>query len=98
MPRQSWLLTITILCVILVAGATAWYALADNGAEDDLTVKLADEPPATANPVVAVVPYRSETEYEPDPFEPDRLRLSKTEVKELILVRADGTVEHKRAW
>ncbi len=95
---RSWLLTITILCVILVAGATAWYALADNGAGDDLTAKPAVVPPAMANPVVAVIAYRSETEYEPDPFDPDRLRSAETEVKELILVRADGSIEHKRAW
>ena len=98
MSRQGWLLAIAILCVVLVAGATAWYALADNGAGDDLTAKPAVVPPAIANPVVGVIAYRSETEYEPDPFDPDRLRLSKTEVKELIFVRADGSIEHKQAW
>jgi len=26
------------------------------------------------------------------------VRRARTEVKQLIIVRADGTVEHKRAW
>ena len=32
------------------------------------------------------------------PSSPDRLGRGRTEVKELILRRADGTIEHKRAW
>ncbi len=103
MVNRSWILTSVILLVVLAAGATAYYAMADDDAKPGLTLGPADrtpssETPVIANPVVAVVPYHTGTEYQPDPFDPDRMRSSRTEVKDLILIHADGTVEHKRAW
>ena len=89
MPKRDWILTGVILLVVLAAGATAYYARADDDAQPGLT---------STSPVVAVIPYHTETEYQPDPFDDYRMRSSRTEVKDLILVRADGTVEHKRAW
>lgn len=44
-------------------------------------------------PVVAAEPYEYETEYEMDPFEPDKIRSTTTRVHKLVIVRADGTKE-----
>jgi len=65
---------------------------------DSAAAGTSQETAPIENPIVAVIPYQQETEYEPDPFEPDRVRRTRTEVKELIIVRADGTIERKRAW
>ena len=96
MCSRGWLLTVSVFSVLLIVGGTAWYALAQNEAPSNVIAD--EEAPVIANPVVAALPYRSETEYDPDPFEPERMRSSQTEIKELVLVRADGTIEHKRAW
>lgn len=42
--------------------------------------------------VVAAVPAESVTEYEPDPFEPERLRSSTVRVKRVAVVYSDGTI------
>ncbi len=96
MSAHRWLLATIVVMVILIAGVSAWYARAENG--DDSAATTSEKTAQIENPVVAVIPYQQETEYEPDPFEPDRVRRARTEVKELILVRADGTIERKRAW
>jgi len=44
---------------------------------------------------VAAVPAESVTEYEPDPFEPERLRSSTVRVRRVAVVYEDGTVEVK---
>lgn len=60
---------------------------------------LAQEPAVvtllTEKPVVAAVPYKYETEYELDPFEPDKLRRTKTVVTHVVVVRSDGTTSVK---
>lgn len=72
--------------------------------EDEATAEETKEPeqaPAPEEPkyslekapVVAAEPYEYETEYEMDPFEPDRIRRTTTEVTRLVIVRADGTTE-----
>ena len=96
MSAHRWLLATIVVLVVLIAGASAWYTWAENG--DNSTATTPEETAQIENPVVAVIAYQQETEYEPDPFEPDRVRRTRTEVKELILVRADGTIERKRAW
>lgn len=48
------------------------------------------------SPVVACTPCLSVTEYEEDPFNPDRVRRTRTTVSSIVLVRADGTTETKR--
>lgn len=46
--------------------------------------------------VVAAVAAESVTEYEPDPFEPERLRSSTVRVRQLAIVYSDGSIELKR--
>ncbi len=95
---SRWLLILLVVVMMILAGSGAWLAVqawADEEGEQAPTAEVVSPP--IRNPVVGVIAYQSETEYEPDPFEPDRLRRAKTEVKELILVRADGTIEHKQA-
>ena len=98
-----WMVTLVIIVMLGIMGASLWLAVSVGAQGTDAsgggeTATSAAQEAVTGNPVVAVIAYQSETEYEPDPFEPDRLRRAKTEVKQLILVRADGTIEHKRAW
>jgi len=52
---------------------------------------------ASPSPVVAAFPYRYETEFEPDPFDSQRMRRSRTTVNDVIVVRADGTQEIRAA-
>ncbi len=96
MSAHRWLLATIVVLVVLIAGVSTWYARAENG--DDSATATPEETAQIENPVVGVIAYQQETEYEPDPFEPDRVRRTRTEVKELIIVRADGTIERKRAW
>ncbi len=96
-----WMVILGIAVMLGIIGASLWlnasvWAQESETSGGEQTSGLHQTVPD--NPVVAVIPYRSETEYEPDPFEPDRIRRTQTEVKELILVRADGSIEHKRAW
>lgn len=46
--------------------------------------------------VVAAVAANSVTEYEPDPFEPQRVRSSTVRVRQVAVVYSDGSVELKR--
>lgn len=48
-------------------------------------------------PVVAAIPYKYETEYELDPFEPDKLRRTRTIVTHVLVVRSDATTAVKPA-
>ena len=94
---RRWPLMLAVVVLIGLVGTglgVTIFAQDETGGDDTPAAAV----PAVGNPVVAVIAYQSETEYEPDPFDPDRLRRSKPEVKQLILVRADGTVEHNRAW
>ncbi len=81
-----------IAAALLAIAAAAAVMAQDQPAGQPAAVAAAE--PA---PVVAAVPYRYETEYIPDPFEPDRIRRTRTEVSHIVLVRADGTVEIKPA-
>ena len=97
--KRRWTIILSIAVVTALLGAGLWLTVwARAQGEEAPATEETVKPPANANPVVAVIPYQSETEYEPDPFEPDRLRRAKTEVKRLLLVRADGTIEQKRSW
>lgn len=51
---------------------------------------------AAPSPVVGCTPLQSVTEYEEDPFNPDRVRRTRTTVSSVVLVHADGTTEAKR--
>ncbi len=50
-------------------------------------------PVAGDRQVVAAVASESVTEYEPDPFEPQRVRSSTVRVRRVALVYSDGTIE-----
>ena len=78
-------LLIVSVCVLVAAGVIVVVALSS---AQDLTEVAAPQ-------VVAAVPAESVTEYEPDPFQPDRLRSSTVRVSKLAVVYADGTVELK---
>jgi len=92
-----------LLVVILLAGALCATmvfcsvilspAQGNNNDENIITPEL---PAAEPNPVVSAFPYALETEFEHDPFEPDRVRSSKQVTKSVVLVRADGSTELKR--
>ncbi len=45
--------------------------------------------------IVAAVAAESVTDYEPDPFQPERVRSSTVRVRTVAVVYADGTVELK---
>jgi len=53
--------------------------------------------PGEQPPVVAAMPYKYETEYDLDPFEPDKLRRTRTVVTHVLVVRSDGTTAVKPA-
>jgi hypothetical protein len=44
------------------------------------------------SPVVAAMPYQSQTDYEQDPFEPTKLRRTSMQVRRVLLVHQDGTM------
>jgi len=48
-------------------------------------------------PVVAAIPLVTETSYEMDPFNVDHIRSTKSEVKRVLVVRADGSQEIRPA-
>ena len=49
--------------------------------------------PAAERSVVAAVPSVSVTEYEPDPFDPQRMRSSTVRVKQVTIVYSDGSLD-----
>ena len=86
--------------VVVIAAAIIAAALVGLAAQGQREKPLSPEElaqAAKAPPVVAALPYRYETEYIQDPFEPDRIRRTRTEVTHVVLVHADGTVEVKPA-
>lgn len=80
--------SVAIVVAILIIGGLV--AALQMSAAQDLPV---DGPPKTA---VAAVAAESVTEYEPDPFEPERLRSSTVRVRRVAVVYSDGSVEVKR--
>jgi|YNPNPStandDraft_1061719.scaffolds.fasta_scaffold71125_2 hypothetical protein len=89
---------ITVWWLWLALAALAFVALMvmahaqDKGGGDTPTVEALAE-----KPVVTAIPYKYETEYELDPFEPEKLRRTKTTVTHVLVVRADGTTSVKPA-
>ena len=80
-------LIVLILLAIAACLLVAIVLAADNAAKDKPSA-----PAAVSAPIVAAVPYKYETEYEQDPFEPDRLRRTRTVVTHVLVIRADGQV------
>ncbi|MCD6351220.1 MAG: hypothetical protein J7M26_03775 [Armatimonadetes bacterium] len=76
------------VAIIVVAAVAATVLAANQGpAEPKSDVVAAVQ----EKPVVAAIPYKYETQYEQDPFEPDKLRRTHTTVTHVLLVRSDGT-------
>ncbi len=82
--------SVAILAAILIIAGLV-IALQMSAAEDGVMSSSDNEPR-----VVAAVAAESVTEYEPDPFEPERLRSSTVRVRQVAIVYSDGTIELKR--
>ena len=85
--RRLVAILVMVLAVVTLIVALNW------SAAQDVTAGAAneEEPPR----IVAAVPAESVTEYEPDPFEPQRLRSSTVRVRRVALVYSDGRIEVK---
>ncbi len=90
---------VTVLGVAILA-AFAVYAIGEDKPAPAATatggegaVKVLPPEPA----VVAAMPYKSETEYEQDPFDATKLKRTRTVVTHVLLVRSDGTTAIKSA-
>jgi hypothetical protein len=85
--RKVW--WVALLVMLLLAGGLVGQALwADTEDSGEVVAK-------EKAPIVQVLVSESETEYDHDPFEVDRLRSSNTYVEEILIVRADGSWETK---
>ena len=82
------ILSAFVLGTLLGGHPTAAFAQAKDAQPD---VKGLLQPPL----VVAAVPFQSRTEYEQDPFEPNKVRRTENTVIRLLLVHADGSTEMK---
>jgi len=83
--RSLVIITISVLLIASLAVALQWcWAQTPEGDEQKQGV-----------PAVAAVAAESVTEYEPDPFEPERVRSSVVRVRRIAVVYSDGTVELK---
>lgn len=81
----------------LFAPAMAQDNATDKPAEGDKPTEGAISPMVPRIPVVAAVPLVTETEYEMDPFDVDHIRSTKSEVKRILVIRADGSQEVRPA-
>jgi hypothetical protein len=99
MRRTRWFV-FGLLILALTAGVFGWGHLARVNAAPASTTGMEIMPPAPeqpeANPIIAVIPGNTETQYEQDPFETTRLRRATARVRTLLYVRQDGTVETKQ--
>ncbi len=78
---------VAIVLVLVVVGVVAVTQLSPAQTVADTS------PPDMGKQVVAAVAVESITEYEPDPFEPQRVRSSTVRVRRVALIYADGTVQ-----
>ncbi|MFO8079559.1 MAG: hypothetical protein R6V07_04550 [Armatimonadota bacterium] len=82
--RRSLAIVVAILILVGLVAALQLSAAQDIDADSSDRV------------AVSAVAAESVTEYEPDPFEPERLRSSTVRVKRVAVVYSDGSVEVKR--
>jgi hypothetical protein len=82
--RRSVAMVVALLIIVGLVAALQMSAAQD--LDDDGAQRVA----------VSAVAAESVTEYEPDPFEPERLRSSTVRVKRVAVVYSDGSVEVKR--
>ena len=98
MRKTRWLIVAVVMVAVAggIAGwghlARAYAAPATAAGTGVLPVQPRD---GDANPIIAVGPGATETEYEQDPFEPTRLRKAVARVRTLVYVHQDGTIETK---
>ncbi len=85
MTRGKSLLAIVL--VLVAVGVVAITQLSPAQTVDDETSQVDNKQ------VVAAVAVESITEYEPDPFEPQRVRSSTVRVRRVALIYADGTIQ-----
>ena len=90
---KVWAIAVVAAAVILVGAVLA----AEQGNAEKPLSPQEIAALTKASPVVAALPYRYETEYIQDPFEPDRIRRTRTEITHIVIVRADGSLEVKPA-
>ncbi len=95
MTRFSLVLLLAAVLAVTLVLCTVILSPAQQG-QETTTVIQPKLPPVQSNPVVSALPYVQQTEFEPDPFEPDRIRSSRLLTKSIVLVRADGSTEIKR--
>lgn len=101
MRNMHWLV-MALVALALAGGVLGWSQWARAAEPQGVilpTAATTTAAPASVapegNPVVAVIPGRTDTDYEQDPFETHRLRRSSTRVRTLIYVYQDGTMEQK---
>ena len=89
---------IAVLSVALLA-ALAVYAIGEDKPVAGATATGGEGakvlPPEAS--VVAAMPYKSETEYEQDPFDATKLKRTRTVVTHILIVRSDGSTMIKSA-
>lgn len=78
-----------VVAIVIITGLLV--ALQMPAAQEITATSRSDEPR-----VVAAVAAESVTEYEPDPFEPERLRSSTVRVRQVAVIYSDGSIEVKR--
>ncbi len=88
MIKRKPIAIVAALLVILTLVAALQLSIAQDSSSEEAAAS--EEPPKE---VVAAVPAESVTEYEPDPFEPERLRSSTVRVKRVAVVYSDGSIE-----
>ncbi|MCX7597403.1 MAG: hypothetical protein N2512_00855 [Armatimonadetes bacterium] len=96
MKRSFLVVAVLVVGVLVVFAAES----ATPQTEAASTTKPAGEQTATllAPPaVVAAIPYKSETDYEMDPFQRDLIRRTKTTVTHILIVRSDGSTQVRPA-
>lgn len=103
MTARSLLMTAGVLAIFALGalwGQYGWMPPAQ--AQDDTPpplptlTELSGVTKATDNPAVAVTPQAYITENEEDPFNPDRIRRTRTKVQSVVVLYADGTVKTER--
>jgi curli biogenesis system outer membrane secretion channel CsgG len=85
-------LAVAILAALVVYAAEEQKPAPGPAAAAEPTKLLPPEPE-----VVAAIPYKSETEYEQDPFDQTKLRRTHTVVTHVLIVRSDGKTTIKPA-
>ena len=83
-----------VVAVLIIAGIVA--ALQISAAQEEGAGGISALTTPGERTAVAAVAAESVTEYEPDPFEPERLRSSTVRVKRVAVIYSDGSVEVKR--